>query len=341
MKVIYVAEQMPLNGALGQTLRRDGIIEGLKQNGYEVSIILVNRDGEGVKTLKKVRSECDANQNIFIIFEGFEFSIFAQRFVSLNEAFVDICDSRVLIASIDPKMRKSRAVKFIRKYLKIVRNGFRLKKLGKSCRGFIYISERDLKSDEMFLKKDLIKVILPNGVDKNEMLRIAFKIEGDFLLVGNWSYAPNIEMLNYAVRFLENHEVRGRRALRIAGPNLKLQDIPSHSWITYLGWVKEKSDIYKDTFCLLAPIFQGGGVKNKVLEAISYGIPIFGLEEAFASIPMDLQGCCFPFKNLPNFNNEVIVNYNEIEQKLYTAKGLISRYTWKNSVGNLLIEFIS
>jgi hypothetical protein len=341
MKVMYVAEQIPFNGALGQTLRRDGIIEGLKQNGYEVSTILVNRDVKGVETLKKVRCEFDANPSILIIFEGFEFSIFVQRHVSLNKAFVDVCDSRVLVASIDPKMRKSRAIKIIRKYLKIVRNGYRLRKLGKSCRGFIYISERDLKSDELFLNRDLVKAILPNGVNQNDSLRIAFKIDGDFLLVGNWSYAPNIEMLNFAIRFLENGEVRGGRALRIAGPNLKLQDIPSHSWITYLGWVKEKSDIYKDTFCLLAPIFQGGGVKNKVLEAISYGIPIFGLEEAFASIPMDLQGCCFPFKNLLNFNNEVIVNYNEIEQKLYTAKELISRHTWKNSVGNLLDEFIT
>ncbi len=322
--------------ATGQLLRRKGIIKGLDENGITTKLINCGSGLDDVAILKSMMNDILPSDKTVTIIEGFEFAYFLKKHISLRNCLVDICDSRVLLAAIDPKNRPNPIFRKFRKTLKSLRNGLRLRSLYKQSQGLIYISPRDSFSDRRYLSKLSRVHILPNGVQQASSHTISFDPEGDFLVTGNWAYAPNLEMLDRSIEILTDERIRKGRTLVIVGPNLNLSNLESRSWIRYLGWVENVSDIYRGIYGLLAPIEQGGGVKNKVLEAIAHGIPVFGSSEAFASIPHEILSGSSSIEDLLNFSETLSVNLDGVRERLEDCAMRSAKYSWKNAVGDLL-----
>lgn len=54
--------------------------------------------------------------------------------------------------------------------------------------------------------------------------------------------------------------------------------------VKIIGFVDNLVEFYSNADIFICPLFQGSGIKNKVLEAMYLGVPVIGTKEAFSGI---------------------------------------------------------
>lgn len=133
------------------------------------------------------------------------------------------------------------------------------------------ISEQDR---ELIQHPDRKKIhIIPNGIHSGFFEAPKVEAKHDFVFVGNMSYPPNIE----AVQFIADHilpEFEGASLLvsgSSPGPQIRnlAQRVPQ---IHVTGWVDDIREAYCSGKIFLAPMLIGTGMQNKLLEAMALGI---------------------------------------------------------------------
>ena len=152
-------------------------------------------------------------------------------------------------------------------------------------------------------------LIFPFFIKTNDNL---FKNDGKLILVGDYTFKPNLFMLlninSIADKIKNDIYIYGKNI-----PNLEYK-----SNVKIVGYAETLKEIYKDTRALLYPIDYGSGIKNKVLEAMSYGIPTIGFKEAFTNLDLVDNETCIVIND---FNELSIVSSNklldDISKKLY------------------------
>jgi len=145
------------------------------------------------------------------------------------------------------------------------------------------ISERD-KQELPMLSKNLVKVI-PNGIDSEYFIPIDDSPSYDLAFVGNLGYKPNEEaVLNLLTWYKAANFDRPVRVL-IAGarPTDAVLSIDEKHW-TIAGWVDDIRTAYRDAKIFVAPLTIGSGLQNKILEAMSCGLPCVTTEMVNVSI---------------------------------------------------------
>lgn len=123
--------------------------------------------------------------------------------------------------------------------------------------------------------KDRI-LIIPNGVDHGFFKPQPQEKKYDIVFTGNMSYAPNVN----AVEYLANEilplvwkQVSDAR-IYIAGatPDPRVKKVASER-IIISGWLDDIRDAYSQSRIFIAPMRIGTGLQNKLLEAMSMGLP--------------------------------------------------------------------
>ena len=88
--------------------------------------------------------------------------------------------------------------------------------------------------------------------------------------------------------------------------------------IKYLGFVEKPLDIILQSSALIVPLFQGAGIKVKVIDSFTAGTPVIGTDLAFEGVP-DIQGLSFCANDENNFasfiNGFKPFTYNEKRNK--------------------------
>ncbi|MET0181514.1 MAG: glycosyltransferase family 4 protein [Caulobacterales bacterium] len=70
--------------------------------------------------------------------------------------------------------------------------------------------------------------------------------------------------------------------------------IASHAdFVRVQGYVAELSDLYRNATAALCPV-RGTGLNIKILEALSFGVPVFADQIAIDALPLGYEGCVFP-----------------------------------------------
>lgn len=137
------------------------------------------------------------------------------------------------------------------------------------------ISEQD-RMHLNFLEKEKIQV-LPNGVDTQFFAPMStVEKKYDIAFVGNMGYYPNVQAAIFlAKKILPNLQAKFPKInLLIAGarPTQEVKNLISEN-IQVTGWVEDIRTAYASATIFVAPIFHGRGQQNKILEAMSMGIP--------------------------------------------------------------------
>lgn len=138
------------------------------------------------------------------------------------------------------------------------------------------ITEEDAKLIDL---PDSKITIVPNGIDTN-----FFSNDGsttpiyDVGYIGNLGYLPNIGAAEFlAKQILPDYNRKYGRHLSClisgARPAPAVSSL-SGEFITIRPWLDDIRASYRDIAILVAPIFYGTGQQNKVLEAMSMGIPV-------------------------------------------------------------------
>ncbi len=131
------------------------------------------------------------------------------------------------------------------------------------------------RSQLPLLSKDRVRVI-PNGIDlqyfNSTSVPETLDDKFDLLFAGNLGYYPNVK----AAQFLLKHILTSlpkhiKLCLAGARPHKSLRVHSDRVLVT--GWVEDIRGYYRNAKLFVAPIFEGAGLQNKILEAMALGIP--------------------------------------------------------------------
>jgi glycosyltransferase involved in cell wall biosynthesis len=140
-----------------------------------------------------------------------------------------------------------------------------------------------------------------------------FNPNGFVVFLGEFNYWPNKEAFKRIVKLAPSI----KSSIRIFGTNIpSVKNLPIN--IEICGYAKTLDDIFKGAKALIYPVSSGTGIKNKVIEAMSYGIPVIGFKNAFTNLEVKYNEDCIVVKS----NSELVSaleneNLNKISRNAY------------------------
>lgn len=102
----------------------------------------------------------------------------------------------------------------------------------------------------------------------------------NILFFGGYNHPPNLRAVDILINDIRPKVIRSIPDVRfvIAGANApaRIQDYGELDNVDFLGFIPEEeiTDLYKKSFMAVVPLVAGAGIKGKICEAISYGIPV-------------------------------------------------------------------
>lgn len=175
--------------------------------------------------------------------------------------------------------------------------------------GVLTISNHDANYiQELNLNTPILNLPFAIKSDINENIK-----KNNFFFIGAYNWKPNSD----AIMFLINElfpEILKRfpdAKLHIAGSYtpIDLYKFKSESIFIY-GKVDSVKDFMKNHGILLAPIFSGSGVRIKILEALSMGIPVIGTKIAIQGI---YSKACLIAEEIEEYIQQIeYINQNDI-----------------------------
>jgi glycosyltransferase involved in cell wall biosynthesis len=96
----------------------------------------------------------------------------------------------------------------------------------------------------------------------------------------------------------------------------KINNIPPN--VELVGYIESLDDIYIGAKALIYPSLSGTGIKNKVIEAMSYGIPVIGFKNAFTNMNIEHNKNCIIVKTIKELVNALNrEDLDKISQQAY------------------------
>ncbi len=140
--------------------------------------------------------------------------------------------------------------------------------------GWIIITEQDRNA---FPHEGSSEIrIISNGVDSEFFSPSTTEKKFDIVFTGNMAYPPNIRACEYIVRDILPILNKKKPGLKIllagATPVNRVKDLAGPQ-VTVSGWMDDIRDAYSESSIFLAPMMIGTGLQNKLLEAMSMGLP--------------------------------------------------------------------
>ena len=134
----------------------------------------------------------------------------------------------------------------------------------------LIISEQD--RELIFHPERKTILCVPNGISESFFEPVMSSKKYDLVFVGNLSYAPNIEAVEFIDKLLSTSELTC--LVSGANPSSTISRIAAkNKRITLQGWVDDIREAYCSGRIFIAPMMIGTGMQNKLLEAMALGIP--------------------------------------------------------------------
>ena len=230
---------------------------------------------------KQLQEICNNYQPDIIHFE----SLFAAVYLPALRA---VCDAKMLLRSHNiehelwqDRLKKSNSLKkwFLKNHV------LRLKtaemKLFRSADGIATISKNEFN----FLSENQITtpaIYLPTGMTIGTENS---SYGNDFFHLAAMDWQPNINGLNWLIHEVwSKSDFQQNRILHIAGKSLNQKDFSAHNGVKNHGMVKDSRSFMCDFGIMLIPLFEGSGLRIKIIEAGGLGVPIIATSKAVEGI---------------------------------------------------------
>ncbi len=147
--------------------------------------------------------------------------------------------------------------------------------LGWACDATIVVSE--VEKELLHQESPYLKVYVIPNIHEVHRSANPFSSRRDLLFVGHFGHPPNEDGMLYFVK-----EVLP--AIKEAEPDLKLYVVGNNPGsavralaapdVIVTGWVKDLTPFFESCRVFVAPLRYGAGVKGKVGQSLSYGLPV-------------------------------------------------------------------
>lgn len=200
----------------------------------------------------------------------------------------------------------------------------------------IVFNERDAKSYQVYYGKRpeaIIPLPAPVPVISHGIMNfITAKDDKKHILFVGKKYYPNLVGFKW---FVDNvlPSLTDNIQVDVAGRGLEeLRNEYSDPRINVIGGVESLNPYYENADIVIAPLFDGGGMKSKTVEALSFGKIFVGTEESlfgfWEEMDSDIRGktcyqCNTPeewIQTINNLTNDDIHKFNEDVFELFKAK---------------------
>lgn len=120
-------------------------------------------------------------------------------------------------------------------------------------------------------------------------------IEDYYMFFGDWTRKENYEG---ALWFIENVSplLKKKTTFKIIGRQFPKEKINNNNPLVHyevMGFVDDPYLLLSHAKALVSPLFNGAGIKVKVIESLACGTPVIGTEIAFEGLPKVLNLVCF------------------------------------------------
>lgn len=219
-------------------------------------------------------------------------------------------------------------------YQKLVMNSEKLTLEYSDCNA-VY-SKRDMdRLGEIYGKNAdiILPLFLKDEMNGNNLAEYEGE-EGYCLLFGP-TVNPNIEGFHWFVDHVSPY-IKMKTVLAGKG----FEDYKNEYYgkpVKVIGYVENIQKLYQRARCVCIPLFIGGGMKVKTIEALMFGKNVFGTDEAFSGYDLDYDAigglCNTPQQFIERINNLVengdsSINFKsrEIYEKEYSENVALKRY---------------
>ena len=195
-------------------------------------------------------------------------------------------------------------------------------------------------------ERNSIKVV-PNGVDfdffnPDQSLNQTF----DLVFTGNMSYPPNVDgalfLVNEIMPIVWKKMPQAKVLIAGAKPTTAITSLKCSN-VVVSGWVDDIRESYSSSSVFIAPMRIGTGLQNKLLEAMSMGVPC--ITTAFANNALKaVNGESILIGNSKESLAELVINLlnDSVLRKNLSIAGrafIEANYSWRTSTA-LLIDSI-
>lgn len=278
--------------------------------------------------------ECIKNNNIDIV--NIDFPHMCVNLIGLNLEIPVVLNEH----NIEWKVYKTIAnshTNFIMKALYYI-DSFRLKKYEESVfkntsfSKITFVSSKDMQAmiDAKMVDKTRA-CLIPVGADIQEIHTVSH-VEKNIIFVGKMSYGPNIEAAKWFAKeiFPKIKEHINNAKFYIVGkdPTEEVEKLRTKD-VIITGMVPDIKKYYEIADLVVLPLKNGGGVKVKLLEAISFNKPI-------VSTSVGVEGTYFASNYIPVSDEpqlfaelcESVLNDKNVYPKKEVYDYFINNYTW-------------
>ena len=139
------------------------------------------------------------------------------------------------------------------------------------------------------------------------------------LFVGSYFYA-NVNGLSW---FIERILPQVNAKLIVVGANMDKLSFKNNEKLEIHGFVDDLGEYYRNCDVVIAPIFEGSGMKTKTTEALMWGKYIIGTNESFCGFAIDdsIGLICHTeddfVKGINRISNEGVCRFNVASRNLY------------------------
>lgn len=230
---------------------------------------------------KQLQELCVNYQPDLVHFE----SLFATVYMPALRA---VCDAKMLLRShnVEHELWQDRIKKTNRIKNWLLKNHvLQLKtaeiELFNSADGIATISKKELD----FIKKNNIStpaIYLPTGL---KIGNNASRYGNDFFHLAAMDWQPNINGLNWFLQEVWNKsDFAKNNVLHIAGKSLDIENFREFKGLKNHGVVADSQAFMCDYGIMVVPLFEGSGLRIKIIEAGSLGVPIIATNKAVEGI---------------------------------------------------------
>jgi glycosyltransferase involved in cell wall biosynthesis len=183
-------------------------------------------------------------------------------------------------------------------------------------------------------------VCIANGIDSSFFEEQNHTAEFDLVFVGNLSYAPNIEAVDYIANQLLPKNIKLTCLISGASARSSVQKTcNSNQQITLQGWVTDIRTTYCRGRIFIAPMMIGTGMQNKLLEAMALGVPCITTSLANNAIKAIHRESIYVANTVIEFQEaiEILTTNNELYQRIAQQgkEFVLKNYNWEKATSVL------